>query len=161
MIVVSDTSAIINLAAVGQLSLLEQLYGTVLIPPAVRTEITAGGPNAPGAVAVNSLAWIRSVPIANEALVIALSGQLDRGEAEAVALALEQRADLLLVDERRGRSVATNVGLKVVGLLGVLLEAKAKGLLPRLKPVLDDLVSKAGFWISGPLIQATLRAAGE
>ena len=78
-----------------------------------------------------------------------------------MALALEQRADLLLVDERRGRAVAVNFGVKVVGIVGVLLEAKHKGLLPRLRPVLDDLMARAGFWISTPLYQATLRAAGE
>ena len=160
MIVVSDTSAIINLAAVGQLHLLSQLYGTVLIPRAVRGEIVAGGPNAPGAAAT-SLAWIQTVAINNQPLASALAGQLDTGEAEAITLAVELRADLLLVDERRGRAVAMNLGVKVIGLLGVLLEARHKGLLPRLKPVLDDLISKAGFWISNPLYLATLRAAGE
>ncbi len=160
MIVVSDTSAIINLAAVGQLHLLEQLYGTVLIPSAVWNEIVGGGPEVPGAEAA-SLAWIRTIAVANHSLVTSLAGQLDLGEAEAIALALEQRADLLLVDERRGRAVATSFGVKVVGLLGVLLEAKRKRLVPSLRPVLDDLISKAGFWISNALYDSTLRAAGE
>ena len=160
MIVVSDTSAIINLASVGQLHLLEQLYGAVLIPQAVRAEIAAGGLNAPGAAAL-SLTWVQTLAVNNRTLVTALAGQFDSGEAEAVALALEQRANLLLVDERRGRAVAVNLGVKVIGLLGVLLEAKHKGLLPCLRPVLDDLIARAGFWISNPLYQATLRAAGE
>jgi predicted nucleic acid-binding protein len=160
VIVVSDTSAIVNLAAVGQLDVLHQLYGTVLIPPAVQSEIAAGGPNAPGA-ATTSMAWIQTVPVANRSLVASLAGQLDIGEAEAVALALETRADLLLVDERRGRAAATNLGVKVIGLLGVLLEARQKGFVPRLKPVLDDLVSKAGFWMSRALYDSTLRAGGE
>ena len=101
------------------------------------------------------------VAVADRSLVSSLAGQLDMGEAEAVALAVEQRADLLLVDERRGRAVAANLGLKVIGLLGVLLEAKSKGHLPRLRPVLDDLISKAGFWISNALYDSILRAARE
>jgi predicted nucleic acid-binding protein len=132
----------------------------VLIPSAVRNEILAGGPNAPGAAAT-SLAWIRTIAVSNRALVASLAGQLDLGEAEAVALAVEQRADLLLVDQRRGRAAATHLGVKVIGLLGTLLEARRNGLLPRLKPVLDDLIAKAGFWISKALYDSTLRAAGE
>jgi len=105
VIVVSDTSAIVNLAAVGQLDVLHQLYGTVIIPPAVQSEIATGGPNAPGA-ATTSMAWIQTVPVTNRSLVAELAGQLDLGEAEAVALALETRADLLLPQEsgaRRGQ----------------------------------------------------------
>ncbi len=160
MIVVSDTSAIISLSAIDQLHLIEQLYGIVLIPAAVRNEIVAAGPTAPGATAA-SLAWIQTVAVSNRSLVSSLVGQLDIGEAEAVALAVEQHADLLLMDERRGRAIATGLGVKVIGILGVLLEAKGKGLVPRLKPVLDDLTSRAGFWISKALYDSTLRAAGE
>lgn len=160
MIVVSDTSALISLSAIGQLHLLERLYGTVLIPSSVRNEILAGGPAAPGAAAA-ALAWIQTVAVSNRAMLSSLAGQLDPGEAEAVALAVEKHADLLLMDERRGRAIATGYGLKVIGILGVLLEAKSKRLLPRLKPVLDDLISKAGFWMSKALYDSTLRAAGE
>jgi len=66
-----------------------------------------------------------------------------------------------LLDERRARQAARNRGLNVVGLIGVLLEAKHKNLLPAIKPVLDDLASKAGFWISSELYKQTLRLAQE
>ena len=87
--------------------------------------------------------------------------QLDPGEAEAIALALELKSDLLLLDERRARTVASRLALRVVGLLGMLIEAKQKGLLPLVRPVLDDLEVKAGFWITETLRARILQVAGE
>ncbi len=161
MIVVSDTSALINLAAVGQLDLLRQLYGNVLIPTAVRAEILSGGPGAPGVLAVTTLPWVETRTATNALLIGALRQQLDAGEAEAIALASETKADLLLLDERHARQVAANLGVKVAGLIGVLLEAKHRRLLPAVKPVLDALIRQAGFWISHTLYNRTLQVAGE
>jgi predicted nucleic acid-binding protein len=94
-------------------------------------------------------------------LAEALALELDAGEAEAIALAVEQGADLLLMDERRGRQAATRLKQRVVGVLGVLIEAKRHGNLPAVRPVLDALVSEAGFRISGALYARVLEAAGE
>jgi len=94
-------------------------------------------------------------------VVARLSHNLGAGEAEAIALALELRADTLLMDERRGRIAAAAAGLKVIGLLGVLLEAKHQGAIPATKPVLDELISKGGMWLSTELYQQALRQAGE
>jgi hypothetical protein len=99
--------------------------------------------------------------VTSQAIVDALQAELDIGEAEAIALAVEKQANLLLSDERRGRQVATRMGLTYIGLLGVLLEAKRKGFLPEVKPVLDDLLAKAGFWVSPQLYTRVLQAAGE
>ena len=161
MIVVSNTSPIINLAAVGQLDLLRQLYGKVIIPQAVYHEITVIGAGQPGAMEVQTLEWIETKQVTNRALVMVLQTELDEGEAEAIALAIELRAGLLLLDERRGRAVASRLGIRFVGLLGVLIEAKQKGYHPAVKPVLDDLVTKAGFWVSQQLYARVLQAAGE
>ena len=159
MIVVSDTSALTNLAFVGQLALLHRLYGKVLMPAAVRKE-WAEDPGF-GAAEVVTRGWIEVLPISNQALFTSLKKELDAGEAEAVVLALEVNADLLLMDERRGRRAANKLGIRVVGLLGVLLEAKQKQFIPQIGPVLDDLMHRAGFWVSEKLREETLRLAGE
>ena len=98
MIVVSNTSPIINLASIGQLELLKTLYSNIIIPQAVRDEIVAGA-GQPGAKEAQTLGWIATHQVTNQPLVTALQADLDRGEAEAIALAIEIRAELLLLDE--------------------------------------------------------------
>jgi len=161
MIVVSNTSPIVNLAAVGQLDLLRQLYGQVTIPLAVYNEIVVVGAGQPGATEVEAFDWIKTRPATNRAVVISLQLALDKGEAEAIALAVELKAGLLLLDERKGRVVASRLGLGFIGLLGTLMEAKHKGLVPAVRPIMDDLIRKAGFWISRRLYDQVLVAAGE
>ena len=161
MIVVSDTSPITNLAAVGRLDLLHQPYGSLKIPQAVSEEVAANGAEQRGFSQVQTSSWIETRAVTNHALVTALMLELHPGESEAIALAIELQANLLLMDERNGRRVATRFGLKYVGLLGVLIEAKSKGLLSAVHPILDDLRSKAGFWISEVLYRRVLQAAGE
>ena len=90
-----------------------------------------------------------------------MQGELDRGEAAVLALAVERQADVVLIDERRARAVATRLGLNVVGVLGVLVEAKHKALVPHLKPILDDLITRAGFWVSAQLYERVLQVVGE
>lgn len=149
--VVSNTSPIINLACIGQLDLLPALYETLVIPPAVFHETTVALPNAPGAAAVRAASWIQCREIANQSLVASLRLELDPGEAEAIACALEGQASLLLIDERRGRSVAKQLGLSVIGLVGVLLLAKRRGLVAQICPLLEGLRQHAGFWMSDAL----------
>ena len=97
----------------------------------------------------------------NEIVVRALQSELDHDEATAIALAVERQAEVVLIDERRARAVATRLGLNVVGVLGVLVEAKRKALIPQLKPLLDDLITRAGFWVSAQLYEQVLQAVGE
>jgi hypothetical protein len=155
VIVVSNTSPITNLAAISQLPLLQQLYETIIIPQAVYDEIVAGS------IEVQTELWIQTQQVANYALVTALQLELDWGEAEAIALAIELKADLLLLDERRGRTVASRFGLKFTGILGVLIEAKHKGAISAVKPVLDSLILTAGFWVTEPLYSRVIQTAGE
>jgi len=161
VIVVSNSSPITNLAAVGQLAILHQLYETVFIPDAVYTELTTSDSAQPGGAEVQTLSWIQAKPVMDRALVTALQMDLDPGEAAAIALAVELKANLLLLDERRGRTVAARFGLRFVGLLGLLIEAKRKGCLAAVKPILEDLVMKAGFWVSQQLYTRVLEVAGE
>lgn len=161
MIVVSNTSPITNLAAIDHLPLLQQLYETIVIPQAVYNEMTGVSKLVAGSVEVQTLAWIQTQHLANDTLVIALQLELDQGEAEAIALAVDLKADLLLLDERRGRKVASRFGLKFIGILGVLIEAKHKGVISAVKPVLDKLILTAGFWVTEPLYTRVLQTVGE
>jgi predicted nucleic acid-binding protein len=161
MIVVSNTSPIINLAAVGRLELLQQLYGTIVIPQAVYHEIAVRGSGQPGASEIQTYAWFERHHVRDAALVQRFEHHLDAGESEAIALTIEIGADQLLLDERRGRVIARRHGVSVVGLLGVLLVAKQQGFLDTIRPVLNELRTEAGFWIAPELFTQVLESAGE
>ena len=155
MIVVSDSSAIISLVAIGQPNLLPLLYGT-----AVANELKNGRPGSPGRDVLDA-DWLRVVEVSDRAAVRRFQVDLDPGEAEAVELTIELKADLLLIDESHGREVALRHGLPIIGVLGVLLEGKRRGLLNRVAPLLNELQERAGFWISSELVRRILIAAGE
>jgi len=159
--VVSDASVLINLARIGELDLLRQLYGAVLIPKAVWREVVVEGAGQPGAGQVEAASWIETHSVVNAPLVRALQQDLDAGEAEAIALALEMEADLLLMDERLGRETARHLGLRYVGLIGVLITAKRKGLIDTVKPYLDELREVAGFYVSDALYARVLQDERE
>jgi len=154
LIVVSDTSPILNLSAAKKLQLLRDLYGEIVIPPAVALELERNG------LQVKPF-WVRVVAAQDQNEVESLREQLDPGEAEAIVVAAELAADLLLVDEKRGRRIAAGRGLEVAGLLGVLAEAKVRGLIPGCKPVLDDMIRVAGFWIGADLRTRYLQSLNE
>lgn len=161
MIIVSDTSPINNLAAINQLELLHLLYGTVIIPEAVYLELTTPEFPVAGAMEVQTLGWIQTRQVNNRMLVSALQTDLDTGEAEAIALAVELQAEQILIDERRGRIVAASLSLRYTGILGILVEAKSQGLITTVKPLLDALISQAGFWVAEPLYNRLLETADE
>lgn len=161
MSVVSNASPLINLARVKRLELLSQLYGELLIPQAVWQEVVIDGAGQPGANEVQSASWIKTQPVANRSLVRALRQELDAGEAEAIVLALEVKAELLLMDERLGREVAQHLGIRYVGLIGTLIEAKHKGLIKAIKAELDALRDVAGFRIREALYARVLQDEGE
>ena len=163
MIIISDTSPLSNLAIVGYLSLLQQIYNKVIIPQGVAEELKNASDEENLIAGVLSLDWIEVVPAKNLELISILRNNhnLDRGEAEAIALALELNADELLIDERLGRREATRLGLPITGVLGILLVAKRRRLIPAVQPVMDALVNQAGFRVSSQLYAAVLKAADE
>ena len=100
------------------------------------------------------------IVVSNTSPILNLS-ELDPGESEAIVLALDTQADLLLLDERKARAVAARLGVRFIGLLGVLLEAKRRGHILSVKPLLDSLIVKAGFWLGSQVYSRALREAGE
>ncbi len=145
MKVVSNASPLVNLGRIGRLDLLREIYGELLIADAVWQEVVVDGAGQPGSLDVKEADWIRVVSVANRSLVQSLRKDLDAGEAEAIALALEIEADLLLMDERLGREIAQFLGLRYTGLIGSLVEAKHRGIITTIKTYLDQLRSEAGF----------------
>ena len=141
---------------VGKLELLRDLYGTVVIPPMVAQELKYNGFNP------EAIQWMVVEAPQNHEAVQALYQLLDPGESEAIVLAQELPADLLLIDERRGWRIASGGKLiSSTGLLGVLAEAKKKGLIKLCRPVLDDMKQQAGFWVGEKLRAKYLAALGE
>ena len=153
MIVVSNSSPLISLGAIGRLDLLHELFGEISIPLAVLQEVRS--------VEISTESWIDPREVESPTLPQALESELDRGEAEAIALAIELKADLLLMDERRGRRLAARFGLKVLGVLGILVDSKRNGLIEKVEPVLIELQKKAGFRISPELYRRALQEAEE
>lgn len=161
MTTVSNTSPITNLAGIGYLDLLRQLYGPITIPQAVYDEMANIGRTVPGTLEVQTLPWIQIQPVTALDQVTALRATLDHGEAEAIVLALELQAQLLIIDETPGRAIARQFGINITGVLGVLLEAKYQGLIGAVKPLVDQLINEVEFWISPQLYEAILQAASE
>jgi predicted nucleic acid-binding protein len=161
MIVVSNTSPLTNLAVIGQFALLHRLYSELHIAYGVWDELNAGGKRWPGRDEVATADWIQRHAVQNRDLVTVLRRDLGRGEAESIALALELNADLILLDEEEGRHAAQRLGFRVMGVVGILLEAKASGAVDRLRPNLDALRQAAGFYLSESLYQSALTLASE
>jgi uncharacterized protein len=158
MPVVSNTSPILNLAIVDQLELLRRQFGKILIPNAVLDELKIdeerlGSQAIRGAI---SSGWVQAQRVSNEPLAQLLKQTLDRGESEAIALSVELTADWTLLDEREGRKAAKSLGLKVTGILGILLRAKQTGEIESLQPIIDELINKAGFRIAPELLAQVL-----
>jgi hypothetical protein len=129
MIVVSDTSVITSLIHIGREQLLAELHGQVLIPPAVQLELSRTHVQIPGFLEV----W----PVRDLASVARLKIELDQGEAEAIVLAKETKADLLLIDEKLGRQIAVREGLRISGLLGLCVDAKLSGRISSLRELVE------------------------
>ena len=157
MVIVSDTSSISNLYQIGLIDILKGLYGEIWITPAVQRELYVISKQQD---AIDKLKWIKvKVPV-NQKLVLKLLEDLDLGEAEAIALAIEQKANYLIIDEYMGRLVADKYGVKIVGVLGILILAKKKGLISSVKVEIGKLQA-IGFRLNKKLIAKVLNKLGE
>ena len=155
---VSNTSPLLNLAIIGRLELVRAQFEGVLVPPAVVEEfrLQEGRPGSSALRRAIEEEWIVVEDPSDDPLVRTLGQDLDLGESEAIALAVEKEAGLILLDEREGRRRARNVGLEVTGLLGVLIRADREGNLSSLSEAIAQLEEEAGFWISDALREKIL-----
>ncbi len=161
MIVVSNTSPLFYLSTIDHLNLLRQLYDEIVIPTTVFNEITNVGNTDASARVVPTLSWIKRQSATDQEFVSMLRVELDPGEAEAIALAVELKANRLLMDERLGRAAAIRAGLQVTGVLGILIAAKRNNFIQEVKPLLDALIEQVGFWIDAWLYAEVLQSVGE
>jgi uncharacterized protein len=143
--------------------LLPQLFGKVIIPDAVYQELLANGSDHPVTQTVQTLDWleIRSVTDLQQVEALERDYNLDLGEANAIVLALELQANQLLIDERLGRVEAKRRGLRITGILGILLTAKQQTLVSEVRPIIDALIQQANFRISPRLYSEVLQLARE
>jgi predicted nucleic acid-binding protein len=139
---------------------LAQIGARVVIPVAVYEEVVVKGVGKPGADEVREASWIETREVSARAVVAGFRMVLDTGESEAIALAKEVDADLIILDDEKARSAALSEGLSVVGLLAFLVLAKERGIISHVRPLVDAL-RQQGFFISDNLYQDILRRAGE
>lgn len=125
MIVVSDTTPLISLLKIERIDLLKNLFGRVLIPESVFNELTADErfKNEADQIRNNPFIEVKKVSSLESADVLRRATGLDRGESEAIVLTDEMRADLLLMDEAKGRHVSAQMGIKIMGTIGILIAA--------------------------------------
>ncbi len=160
MIIVSDATPLIGLAKIEQLALLQDMFGEVLIPPAVFKEVVTNAPKTPDAAMISRSAWIRVRKIADISRVDYLRVDLDPGEAESLVLAYELNADWILLDETKARLAAELLKIHFIGTVGLSLLAKRRGKINKVGPLLNTLRAHK-FYISDRLCQNVLQQAGE
>jgi hypothetical protein len=157
MILVADASALIALATCDGLDWLEKLFGQVLVPETVFTEVVISDKPQSTRLRVYLEGKVRQVDMN---AYVYLDAYADAGETQAMVLYKAVNADYLLIDDKRGRKVAQINQIKVVGSLGVLIQAKKAGLIDQVKPHLDQ-ISESQIFMAPALVSAVLAMAGE
>ncbi len=163
-LVISDASTLIHLAKINRLALLKEFFECLTIPPAVWREVVEQGKGRAGVHEIkraHQAGWIKVVTPTERALIKLLQRDLDDGESEVIALAIEKKAQLLLLDESDARRTADLYGLSKTGIIGLLIRAKQAGYIDSLKPELNKLLHQGGFWIDKKLYDQALNAVGE
>jgi uncharacterized protein len=153
MIVVSDTTQITTLLKAGEVEILRRLFGSVVIPRAVADELLVFHGEIPAFILIQSIST-------TDRLVPGIE-RLGKGETQAIQLAIEVRAQLLITDDRKARAVATSLGLKCGGLLGLLVTAKQRNQLSSVSAMIDILEKKGGLYLSEAVKAEAVRIAGE
>lgn len=154
---------LISLSSIGKLNLLRDIFKKeqIVVPRAVWEEVVEEGGKRKGTQQVKSSKWIHVEDVEDRTLVKLLNTHLDKGESEAIVLALKYQDSLLIIDEKEARDVARSLNLKFVGTIGILIKAKEKRYIQSLKTELSSLKSKGKFWIAETLYKEILKEAKE
>jgi uncharacterized protein len=155
--VILNNTPLVALYLLQQWPLLHQLYGEVFIPKAVEREFLATA-TAERALNLRRTPWIQTVE--GQTTLQPSKMKLDEGEAAVIALAIERKARLVIIDEQRGRQYVQQLGLPLTGTLGVLLAGKRKGYITLLTPLLDKL-QEGGIYLDAQLVASVKKMAGE
>jgi predicted nucleic acid-binding protein len=155
-IVVSNSTPIINFATIDRMDILHALYGKIVIPEAVWDEVVVKGVNHAASPKIKKIEWIQRRQVSEDNFLKMLKTKLDNGEAEAIALSIENKADLVLLDEKSARDVARTMSLNFMGTIGCLLLARKLGIIGNIRPILDKIITEAKFWISRALYEMLL-----
>jgi predicted nucleic acid-binding protein len=161
---ICDSSTLIHLARIGRLHILREFHKQIIIAPAVWREVVEEGREWPGSSEVEEgkrSGWIEVVAPANYPLIHLLRKDLHDGESETIALAVERNPDIIFLDESEARKTAGVYGLKISGVIGILIRAKLAGRISSLQDELDRLRIDAGFWIGEEIYRKALRVSGE
>jgi hypothetical protein len=156
--VIANNTPLVAFWSISRLEILQNLFDEILIPPAIRDEFLSAA-TGNRFESLQAAQWIKVTPLSRPNAADAFAG-LDRGEAEVIALAQEQDARLVLLDERRARRYAIRMGRPVSGTLGVLLLAKQEGLIEAVKPLISSLI-ESGLHVHQDLAEEVLQLAGE
>ncbi|GBE16836.1 hypothetical protein BMS3Abin15_00660 [bacterium BMS3Abin15] len=161
---ISDSSVLIHLSKIGRLELLREFFSNVIITPAVWKEVVDEGKGRHGAHEVEKAyheGWIKIAQPENKDILRLLEKELDNGEAEAIALAIENNSAILLVDETNGRKIARSFDLKMTGVIGILIRAKTENKIDSMRNEMEKLIREGGFRISNDLYKKALKVVGE
>ncbi len=147
--IISDTSCLIVLSNIGELELLHKTYGQIITTSDVASEFGQELPN-----------WVEIAAAKDKYRQKILELQLDKGEASAIALAIEIPESTIILDDYKARKLAEKLGLSITGTIGVIIKAKLRGMIPSVKPYLDK-IRKTDFYISNELYDKAMEEAGE
>ncbi|MEA1899981.1 MAG: DUF3368 domain-containing protein [Thermodesulfobacteriota bacterium] len=156
-IVISNATPIISLCSVGYEFVLKELFHHIFIPQAVDMELRSL--DKPGSH-FSDLKWVEVVSVQNEEVIVFLRKDIDKGEAETIALAKQMNADVVIIDENAGYQIAKHFGLPVVRTLSILKVAKNKKIISKIRPIVEQMVQR-GRWYSKNVIDKFLSDVGE
>ncbi len=156
--VVSNTTPILSFMKLNRLYILKEIYKEIIIPEAVYLELEKG--RSKYYINISDESWIKIVKVKNKSLIKQLEKDLDKGESESITLSIEISTDLLLIDEKLGRKIAEEKGIKISGTIGVLLKAKKRGIVKEVKPFIYELIEKGNYY-KDSFIKLVLEYAGE